>query len=312
MSKRSVFTNVTPLEPGITRETVLQTLHDHVGMIDLNPLVIDRHPIKPPATASPEEYHCQWYQLTDRVQYLPGGLAQGKVTYNVCFHDLLMGLQTHCFAPAGLDIKGKWTVGGSLPGEPKEPSELGLGLPKHGLWLREDVDMKCNVLMISFVKKTLKKAHSTLVARLVQKAHLMEAESVNDNFSQLGERRNSYATYNIPNLAPGYHSKSYSDVSSLRSSRISQSPPCQQDGFTPMTSPSYQSIDPAYRDARDSYLAHPKILMNHIAGSQTTSGTMLHPSNAIELPHDTMPAELPTSASPQCHELPARFFDKYE
>lgn len=53
MSKRAVFTTVTrkyhrlafgvnlannapALEPGITRETVLQTLHDHLEMIDLN------------------------------------------------------------------------------------------------------------------------------------------------------------------------------------------------------------------------------------------------------------------------------------
>jgi len=87
---------------------------------------------------------------------------------------LANGLQTHCFAPAGLDIKGKWTVGGSEAGEPNEPSELGLGLPKRGLWLREDVDMRCNILMIGFVKKTLKKSHATLVARLVQKAHIVE------------------------------------------------------------------------------------------------------------------------------------------
>lgn len=118
MSKRSVFTTVTGMFPvalmrrmssdrgllvaldaGITRETVLQTLHDHIEMIDLNPLVIERHPIKPPSTASPEEFHCQWYQLTDQVQYLPGGLVQGKVSYNVCFHDLSRGLQTHCLAP---------------------------------------------------------------------------------------------------------------------------------------------------------------------------------------------------------------------
>ncbi|KAL8826586.1 MAG: hypothetical protein Q9191_003712 [Dirinaria sp. TL-2023a] len=274
-------------------------------------LVIDRHPVKPPATASPEEYHCQWYQLTDRVQYLPSGLAQGKVTYNVCFHDLVMGLQTHCFAPAGLDIKGKWTVGGSLPGEPKEPSELGLGLPKHGLWLREDVDMRCNVLMTSFVKKTLKKAHSTLVARLVQKAHLMEAESLNDSLSQLGDRRNSYATYNTPGAPPAQQTQPYSDVSSLRSSDLSQSPQCQQDGFTPMTSP-FQSVDPAYRDAQDSYLAHRKIFTNHLAGSHKPSQTMLHPSNAIKLPQDEMLVELPTAASPQHHELPARLFDNYE
>ena len=223
-----------------------------------------------------------------------------------------MGLQTHCFAPAGLDIKGKWTVGGSLPGEPKEPFELGIGLPKHGLWLREDVDMKCNILMTSFVKKTLKKAHSTLVARLVQKAHLLEAQALNDSLSQLEDHRDSHGMYHTPNLKPSHQSKSYSDVSSLRSSQVSQSPQCHQDGFTPMISPSYQSVDPKYREAQDSYLTSQK--------SSTSQGTDSHPpyritlphKNTVELPVGTMAVELPTSVSPQHQELPARFFDKYE
>ncbi|KAM3085196.1 hypothetical protein ACMFMG_003625 [Clarireedia jacksonii] len=168
MSKRSVFTTVTPLPAGITRETVMETLMSHSEMIDLNPLVEERHPIKPPAHATAEEYHCLWYSLTDRVQYLPGGLASGKVSYTCCFHDLENGLQTHCYAPMGLNIRGKWTIGGSLPGEPVAPVELGAGVPLHGLWLREDVDM-------SFVKKTLKKSHSALVDRLVVKAQRADA-----------------------------------------------------------------------------------------------------------------------------------------
>jgi hypothetical protein len=175
MSKRTVFTTVTPLPNGITRETVMETLHSHTEMIDLNPLVEERHPIKPPPNASPEEYHCLWYSLTDRVQYLPGGMMSGKVSYNVCFHDLERGLQTHCYAPMGLNIRGKWTLGGSLPGEPIAPVELGLGAPLQGLYLREDVDMKCNIMMTSFVKKTLKKAHSALVGRLLIKAQILDA-----------------------------------------------------------------------------------------------------------------------------------------
>jgi hypothetical protein len=183
MSKRSVFTTITPLPAGITRLTVLDTLYTHVEMIDLNPLVEERHPIKPPSKATAEEYHCQWYELTDKVSYLPGGLASGKVTYQACFHDLANGLQTHVYAPLGLDIKNKWTLGGTLPGEPAQPVEIGQGIPMQGLYLREDVDMRCNMLMTNFVKKTLKKAHSTLVARLLVKAQLYEAASHNDRLS---------------------------------------------------------------------------------------------------------------------------------
>lgn len=184
MSKKSHFTTVTALPAGISRETVLETLHNHVEMIDLNPLVTERHPIKPPAEATAEEYHCQWYSVTDKVNYLPGGLYSGSVTFNACFHDLPDGLQSHIYAPLGLNMKGRWTLGGSLPGEPRQAVEIGLGVPKTGLWLREDVEMKVNVVMGGFVKKTTKKAHATLVQRLVEKAHIIEAETHNTGLAE--------------------------------------------------------------------------------------------------------------------------------
>jgi len=158
----------------------METLHSHTEMIDLNPLIDERHPIKPPSHATPEEFYCTWYSITDRISYLPG-LPSGKVTYNACFHDLENGIQTHIFAPAGLEIRGRWTLGGNLPGEPIAPVELGLGAPIQGLYLREDVDMRCNVLMTRFVKKTTQKAHAALIDRLVIKAHVTD--------TVLGERR---------------------------------------------------------------------------------------------------------------------------
>ena len=75
------------------------------------------------------------------------------------------------------DIQEKWTLNGSLPGEPVEPVELGTGAPLTGLYLREDVDMRCNVIMTSFVKKTLKKSHAGLVERLKAKAQALTAAS---------------------------------------------------------------------------------------------------------------------------------------
>ncbi|KAL8902527.1 MAG: hypothetical protein Q9207_004625 [Kuettlingeria erythrocarpa] len=198
MSKRTVFTTITPLPQGITRETVLETLHNHFEMIDLNPLVIERHPIKAPRKASPEEYHSIWYHVVDKINYFPG--YQGRTEFDVCFHDLNNGLQTHCFAPLGLDIKDKWTIGGTLPHEPKEPVELGLGVPKDGLWLREDVDMKCNLMATGFVKKTLKKAHATLVERLVEKAHIRESEIHNSRL----EEHNSIMSYYSEPKSPAF------------------------------------------------------------------------------------------------------------
>ncbi|KFX90191.1 hypothetical protein O988_08305 [Pseudogymnoascus sp. VKM F-3808] len=179
MSKRSVFTTITPLPPSVTRKHVLDTFHNHREMIDLNPLVEERHVIKPPPQATPEEFHCIWYEVTDRVQYLPGGMYSGKVSYPVCFHDLPNGIQTHCYAPMGLEIKGKWSLGGSLPGEPREAVEMGLNVPLVGLYVREDVDMRCNIMLTNFVKKTFKKSHAQLVQRLSLKAQLQEAAETN-------------------------------------------------------------------------------------------------------------------------------------
>ena len=58
----------------------------------------------------------------------PAGTGQSQLRSMLSgsFH-----LQTHCLAPAGLDIKGKWTLGGSLEGEPREAPELGPGRAKE-------------------------------------------------------------------------------------------------------------------------------------------------------------------------------------
>ncbi|KAK4917267.1 hypothetical protein LTR66_016957, partial [Elasticomyces elasticus] len=120
MSKRSIYTVITPLPPAITRQVAISMLHNHSEMIELNPLVIHHERCKPPANCTAEEFHCTWYELTDKISYLPGGLATYKVKYKVVFHDLERGVQTHCYAPAGLDIRGKWSVGGNIAGEARE------------------------------------------------------------------------------------------------------------------------------------------------------------------------------------------------
>ena len=211
MSKKTHFTTVTPLPAGITRETVLTTLHAHTEMIDLNPLVTERHPIRPPPAASAEEAHCQWYSISDKISYLPG--VHGSLTFMGCFHDLPDGLQTHILAPMGLDMKGRWTLGGSLPGEHRQPQELGLGVPKQGLWLKEDVVMKCNFAMTRFVRKTTEKAHSTLVDRLVEKAHIKEGDIYNERLE--GASFVSQGSTAVSGAPPGYDHRVSSDVGGL-------------------------------------------------------------------------------------------------
>ncbi|CRK21843.1 hypothetical protein BN1723_008203, partial [Verticillium longisporum] len=177
MTKRTTFTTITPLPPDLSRDAVLAFLHNHLEMIDLNPLIKERHPIPPPPHASADEQACVWYSLTDEISYLPGiPAASSAVSYTCAFNDLPTGLQTHCYAPMGLDIRDRWSVAGTLPGEAPEKRELGLNAPSQGLYLREDVDMRCNVLMTGFVKKTLKKSHGQLVDKLAEKARAVAAE----------------------------------------------------------------------------------------------------------------------------------------
>ena len=165
----------------------------------------------------------------------------GKVSYSACFHDLENGLQTHCYAPMGLNIKGKWTLGGSLPGEPLAPVELGLGAPISGLYLREDVDsrcspshhpqslsnypkeapltqrfslVKCNIMMTSFVKKTLKKAHMHLVDRLLVKASIEGAAENNRRISEKTLIMQNEYTSQSSTISPGFGSE-YGDNRSM-------------------------------------------------------------------------------------------------
>lgn len=286
-------------------------------MIDLNPLVIERHPTKAPPNASHEEFHCQWYSLTDRVQYLPGGLIQGKVTYTACFHDLTMGLQTHVCAPMGLDIKNKWTLGGNLPGEPREAVELGIGVPKAGLWLREDVDMRCNMLMTGFVKKTLKKAHATLVGRLVEKSHILEAEAEHrpGDYTKLIDEYSQFPAH-APGTAGegcgggGHPRDRLSHTQSVASSVRSHSPSISSQFPSPYSSPSYQAMDPGYHDARQSYLSSTSRSTLAVPSPQINYGFAEQgSSHAVELAADPLESSRPTKVSgydsSRISELPA-------
>ncbi|KAL9028732.1 MAG: hypothetical protein Q9196_002950 [Gyalolechia fulgens] len=303
MSKRTVFTTITPLPASITRETVLETLHNHFEMIDLNPLVIERHPVKAPRKANPEEYHSTWYHVVDKINYFPG--YHGRTEFDVCFHDLKGGLQTHCYAPLGLDIKDKWTLGGTLPHEPKEPVEMGLGVPKDGLWLREDVDMKCNVMATGFVKKTLKKAHATLVARLVEKAHIRESEIHNSRI----EERNSIISYSSKAKSPGINSPLPSPEITQQSHQIMNPDPKSPIARQPMEnrgsvgkapysySPPYDGAQQPYPDSRYSLPPpYPRFSQNPTDTMQSYQPYQPYPpAELVSSRHEPQIAELPSS-----------------
>lgn len=163
---RYVFTQITRLPCYIDRHTVVECLHHYPEMIRLNPLVIDYQRCDPLRAAPADESHCTWYQMTAKIRYFPG--MSIDVSYKACFYNLPSGLQTHVYASRRLDIQEKWSVGGNMPGEPRETVELGLAAaPREGLYLREDVSMDGKPFIVSFMKKKSKIVHKTLVEWLI-------------------------------------------------------------------------------------------------------------------------------------------------
>lgn len=240
MPKRTLFTNITPLPPQVSREVAIAMIHNHDEMIELNPMVIEHHPIKTPRDAPADEFlDCVWQELTDKVHYLPGGLVKGKVSYKACFHDTPVGMQTHIYAPTGLDIREKWSIGGSLPGEPPEPRELGVDVPRQGLYLREDCDMRCNVLLSSFVRKNLDNAHKVLIERILKKAERVE--------------EHQQSMWGAPPVTPGSPVPRFQPGSHMSNSQFLNTPipppPMSPQMLSPQQDPGWQVManHPAYR-----------------------------------------------------------------
>jgi len=132
----------------------------------------------------------------------------------------------------GLDIKERWTIGGNAPGEPVQPAEIGIGAPVNGLYLREDVEIKCNFMMTKFVRKQLKDALATLVARLMVKSQIQEAVENNKRLtlSSGGSLRQSGTMYSGSQSGSQWggsqHGGSeYGDSNTPNSPRLPMSPP---------------------------------------------------------------------------------------
>ncbi|KAI0521223.1 hypothetical protein F5B22DRAFT_634638 [Xylaria bambusicola] len=181
LRKKEVYTIITPIPGFIPRQLAIDILHSHGEVINLNPLVLDHKLIKAPRDAATDEYYSTWYEITERVQLVPGmgKFGSSKISFNACFHDLPWGLQTHVYAPLNIDMRNKYRIGGNQPGvEPPEPAEIGmaeLGVPRDGLYLREDIEIRCNIAMVSTVKAQMKAASKEMVGRIIKKAELLDA-----------------------------------------------------------------------------------------------------------------------------------------
>ncbi|USP74072.1 hypothetical protein yc1106_01346 [Curvularia clavata] len=180
MRKKVSYVQITPIPSFIPRQLAIDFLHNHAEILELNPLVTGHEPIKAPRDAPADEFYSTWYEISQRIQYIPGigKMGSGAIKFRGVFHDLPFGLQTHTYAPANVDLRNKWQVCGNQPGEPPEPKELGSSAPPEGLYIREDVEIKCNVAMVSFVKKEMQAAAKVMVDRLVKKAELLDSGAI--------------------------------------------------------------------------------------------------------------------------------------
>ncbi|KAJ5861388.1 uncharacterized protein N7529_008698 [Penicillium soppii] len=179
MRRKEVYTNITPIPSCVPRQLALDILHSHGEIITLNPLVLTHNPIRAPRDASADEYYSTWYEITERVQYIPGlgKIGSGKISFKGCFQNEAWGLQTHMYAPMGIDLQSKWRIGGTQADEPSPSGheQQHPDAPQTGLYLREDIAIECNRTLISFVRNQLKAASKILVDRLIKKAELLDA-----------------------------------------------------------------------------------------------------------------------------------------
>ena len=181
LRKKEAYTNITPIPGYIPRQLALDLLHSHSEVLTVNPLVLDHRAIPAPRNAAADEFYSTWYEIVERIQYVPGAgsIGAGKISFNGCFHDMPWGLQTHIYAPLNIDLRHRYRIAGNQPGaEAPEPREIGmekLGVPGDGLYLREDIEIRCNIAMVGFVKAQLKAASKEMVSRIIKKAELLDA-----------------------------------------------------------------------------------------------------------------------------------------
>ncbi|KAF2164865.1 hypothetical protein M409DRAFT_24770 [Zasmidium cellare ATCC 36951] len=172
MGKRIVYTKITPLPSNVPRQLAIELLHSHEEVIELNPLVTGVKSIEAPRDAPNDEYFSQWYEISEIITW--GFGLRKKIAFKGVFHNQPYGLQSHVYAPFGVDLRNKYSIGGNQPGEPRKTRELGVDTPQDGLYLREDVEIVCNLALASFVKKETKEATGKMIQRLARKAELLD------------------------------------------------------------------------------------------------------------------------------------------
>jgi len=207
-----------------------------------------------------------------------------------------------------LDIKEKWSLGGNMPGEPVQPAEIGIGAPISGLYLREDVELKCNFMMTSFVKKQLKDALATLVARLIVKSQLTEAKETNRKIAE-GWSPTTPIPGSPPLSPPGTGGLEMSFPRySFKPERFSQQTAISEmDGRAGVSSPGYApaKTSPGFPPAQHSPQLYPQQYQQQYQQQQQQPQYAQHPQQPYPQQHSPgIPPYNPAAYAPPGQRLP--------
>ncbi|KAL4882452.1 hypothetical protein BJY04DRAFT_187104 [Aspergillus karnatakaensis] len=217
LRRKETYTVTTPIPTNVPRDLALDILHSHGEIITLNPLVLSHNPIKAPRDAPADEYYSTWYEISERVQYIPGmgRFGSGKISFRGCFHDEPWGIVTHTYAPMGVDVRAVYRIVGSQSGEPPDPNAgihpSDVSVPHQGLYLYQEVVIECNKAMISFVKGQMKSSTKVLVDRFIKKAELLDKGVLQGAVDEDGrlrtfnpaDRTSTYGTEAVGPVGPG-------------------------------------------------------------------------------------------------------------
>ncbi|PYH40462.1 uncharacterized protein BP01DRAFT_361246 [Aspergillus saccharolyticus JOP 1030-1] len=261
LRKKEAYTNTIPLPPTISQQLAITILHSHGEIITLNPFVLSYHAIRAPRNAVADEYYSSWYEIFERVRFVPS-----TISFKGCFQDEPWGLRTHIYAPMGVDLRSTYRIinGDQRVGDDKPLADPG------GLYLREEVDLECNLTLMALVRSQLRASSKVLVDRLIKKAELLDAGVLQATVGVDGKLR----TYNPADRT----------ASNLRASPVPS--PVQQQRW------SYQSMPHSPSNEYAQFVPGPPGSLPDPQHAARREGVPLHPPRfSAELPvHAASPA----------------------
>jgi hypothetical protein len=146
------LTTSTPIPPNISIQDVLNLLHDHIAMMDLNPLVVSHNHIPSPDIVPAWD---STFLVTDQISCY---FCKTDTKYQASFRNTADGLETEFKAALGVTGKAVWKVEKRPTSESMNPE----------LVLVEIAKVTCPWLLRPFVEGDFKTSHQELTQAFVR------------------------------------------------------------------------------------------------------------------------------------------------